>query len=450
MKCKKKNIIIGILILIIAFAFLVILCGGFYFLKTKKIEIKPKAEKSEVQAISFYHWWTSPGEEKALEALINVFAERYPGVAVLPTSVTGKSAGGGSFELFNVVQPMIVAGEAPDAFQMNAGYSAQRYVDGDYLEPVDEIWKAEKLEEVTHLSVQELCKLGDHYYGIPLNIHRTNVIWYNKSLLDENGITPEALTSWERFFEAAEKLKKGGIKYPISMGQIWTAGQVFEGIVASGGIEFYEDWINGKVTDSNDPRLKKAFDVFKEYISYINPDYKNTTWNSATESVIKKESAFNIMGDWNNGEFKTAGMIYGKDYGYFPLPGTENLYGMGVDTFQRPKGSIHPKSAEKWLKVVSSKEGQDAFNPLKGSISVRLDSDTEKYDEYQQDAIRDFWNATYMYPTLSNGAPVLFVDRIQNILENFIETGDGEDASEKMTNFSKEFNDIFIKEWILY
>ena len=409
----------------------------------------PPQKKQEVNALSFYHWWISPGESAAVNALIDVFADKYPGVAILPISVAGRDIGGGSFDLFNVIQPMIMAGEAPDAFQMNGGYSGGRFLGGNYLEQIDNIWEEEGLEEITPPIVQDISRYDGHYYAVPVNIHRTNVVWYNKKLLDENNIDPAFLTSWDAFFKACDTLQAAGVAYPVQMAAAWTAGQVFEGIIAGIGIDFYEDWINGKVTDPQDPKLLEAFEIFKKYLSYANPDSPELAWNAATNRVITGEGAFNIMGDWNNGEFKAAGLNYGVDYGVFAVPGTRRLYGLGIDTFQRPKGIAHPTNADRWLRVVVSKEGQDAFNPLKGSISARLDSDVTKYDNYQKSAIRDFWSAQYMYPTISNGVPVSLADKIQNTLADFIQNPDVNKAASEIADFTNSIPEQFTRIWIL-
>ena len=236
---------------------------------------------------------------------------------------------------------------------------------------------------------------------------------------------------------------------PVQMGTLWTIRHAMEGFMASMGIDFYEDWINGKLTDPNDPKIKKAIDVLEKYIDYANPDYINLSWNEATKRVIEGEGAFNIMGDWNNGEFKSANMIYNVDYGTFPVPGTEDMYAIVTDTFQRPKGSMHPESLKKWLKVVASKEGQDAFNPLKGSISARLDTETEKYDEYQKSAIKDFWSVRYMYPSISYGSPKSLDNEMINIIEDFIKNRDKEETAKKIAEIGLKNKSEFTKEWIL-
>ena len=43
-----------------------------------------------------------------------------------------------------------------------------------------------------------------------------------------------------------------------------------------------------------------------------------------------------------------------------------------------------------WLKVCGSLAGQDAFNPKKGSIAVRTDSNPALYDSYLQAAMKSW------------------------------------------------------------
>ena len=56
-----------------------------------------------------------------------------------------------------------------------------------------------------------------------------------------------------------------------------------------------------------------------------------------------------------------------------------------------------------WLKVCASKAGQDAFNPLKGSISARKDADKSLYDDYQKSALDDF-QSNQLVPSVVHGA----------------------------------------------
>jgi glucose/mannose transport system substrate-binding protein len=403
--------------------------------------------QEEENVLVIYHWWTSPGEKAALDSLINVFNEKYPNVTVVTMPITG----GAGYTMLEIIRPLVNTGEAPDAFQMHAGYEAKPYYTAGLLESVDKIWESEELEKVVPKVVQVMCQFDGHYYSVPVDIHRANVIWYNKKILDENKINPYTLTTWNSFFEVCDKLKSVGIKYPIQMGTDWTAVHVFESIIASEGIDFYEDWINGKVTSADDERLLRALETFKKYLSYVNPDNSNLEWNQVTARIISSDGAFNLMGDWANGEFKIAGMTYGVEYGSLIVPGTNNMYGLVIDTFQHPKGIVHPKNSEKWLKVVSSKEGQDAFNPIKGSISARVDTNLSKYDIYSQFAILDFGHIQYMFPSVvhGSGAPENFRIKLRKIIADFVVNQDVEKTAKELTDYTKEISDEYSIEWEL-
>jgi len=77
--------------------------------------------------------------------------------------------------------------------------------------------------------------------------------------------------------------------------------------------------VNGKVTDPTDPKLLDAIQVYKKYITLCQSGpilaFLGTT---RFDRVIKGDSAFNLMGDWANGEFTVAKKLnYGVDYGVF-------------------------------------------------------------------------------------------------------------------------------------
>ncbi len=406
------------------------------------------SSKEEANLLVIYHWWSSAGEAKALNELTNLFNEKYPDEIVEPILITG----GPGYKLREVIKTLILAKEAPDTFQMHSTYEAKPYFDGGLLQPVDDIWKLNNLEKVIPKVVQSMCKFEGHYYEVPINIHRVNLVWYNKQILEKNDINPDELNNWEAFFNACDKLEAAGVKYPIQISSGWTAAHTFESIIASQGISFYEDWVNGKVTSPKDPRLLKSLEILKKYLTYTNPDYGDFDWwNNAIARIISGEGAFNIMGDWANGDFKDAGMEYNKDYGSFPVPGTKNMYGLCIDTFQRLKNINHPKNLERWLQLVSSKEGQDAFNPIKGSISARIDTNASKYDSYQQSAILDFLVIKYMFPTVvhGSGAPESFKFKLTEIMSVFMDELDITQTANDLTDYTKEISNEYTIVWEL-
>jgi glucose/mannose transport system substrate-binding protein len=356
--------------------------------------------------VTIYHWWTSGGEAAAINALVAYFNTLYPNISVIQSPV----AGGAGYVFKSVIKPLVLAGEAPDAFQMHAGYEGAPYYAGGYLEPITNLWVAQNWEHYIPPVVAAMCKFGSDYYAVPVNIHRVNVLWYNKPILHANGIDPATLTTWTALFAACDTIianATNGISKPIALGDsgAWAAEHVFEQILASEGMGFYQDWANGKVTSATNATLLDALTKFGTYLGYVNTNHAALSWDQATARLIANTSVFNIMGDWANGEFLKAGKTFNVFYGAQASPGTSGDYGLCIDCFQHPKGVQHPANSLLWLTVVGSKDGQDTFNPLKGSIAARNDSDITKYGPYQATvAIPDFKAATHMFPSMTHGS----------------------------------------------
>ena len=93
------------------------------------------------------------------------------------------------------------------------------------------------------------------------------------------------------------------------------------------------------------------------------------------------------MGDWAYTYFaltkKLGTGVGGKqDYDVVASPGTEGVFDFLSDTFTLPTGARNPAAAKKWLVECGSTDGQDLFNPLKGSIPARTDADPSPYNDY--------------------------------------------------------------------
>ena len=400
----------------------------------------------EVDALEIYHWWTSGGEKAAIDALVGVFQLQYPDVAVIQSAVTG----GAGFAMLPIIKSLVLAGEAPDAFQMHAGYEGKPYYDAGLLEPIDYLWTSELKAAIPDV-VESMNMFGGHYYSMPVNIHRNNIVWYNTKLLNDSNIDPSELTTWPVFFDACNNLTGAGVTYPISMGEAWTAAHAFEQIAASVGIDFYEDWINGNVTSATDPDLLAALGIFETFLSYVDPASSLESWDAATARVINNQSAFNIMGDWANGEFFVIGQTFGVEYGTFAVPGTGNMYSLTIDCFQHPKGVAHPINSDRWLTVVGSNEGQDAFNPIKGSISARIDANLTKYGPYQLSAITDFTTVQFMYPSIvhGSGAPEAFKVKLNDIISGFVADKDEVAAAAAITAYTVSIASEYTVVWDL-
>jgi glucose/mannose transport system substrate-binding protein len=96
------------------------------------------------------------------------------------------------------------------------------------------------------------------------------------------------------------------------------------------------------------------------------------------------------MGDWAYGEFKKANQKDNEDFGWANFPETEGSFDMVGDGFTLATGAPHRNEALQWLKILGSKEGQLAFNKIKGSIPVRTDIDPKEFGPYHQWSMNSF------------------------------------------------------------
>lgn len=130
-------------------------------------------------------------------------------------------------------------------------------------------------------------------------------------------------------------------------------------------------------------------------LSYTNKDHAARNWQDAAQLVAKGEAAMNNMGDWAKGYFTTdLKLKVNEDFGWVTSPNTDGTFMVVTDTFALPKDSKDQATAKEFLKVLGSVEGQDVFNPLKGSIPARVDADVSKYDIYGKTTIEDFKRAS--------------------------------------------------------
>lgn len=109
------------------------------------------------------------------------------------------------------------------------------------------------------------------------------------------------------------------------------------------------------------------------------------------------------------------------------------------DSFGLPKGAPHRENAIAWLKLVGSRKGQDIFNPLKGSISARVDSHLSKYNVYSQSAANDFRTVT-LVGSMRHGvvANEGFMNDMGTVMETFLKNRNPRQAMMMMEAVAKQ------------
>ena len=361
----------------------------------------PAAGAAEGQ-VEVFSWWTGGGEAAGLEAMIEVFNAQYPDVEFVNAAV----AGGAGTNARAVLATRLQSGDPPDSWQGHAGQELiGTYVAGGQIESLNDLYDAQGWLDVMPETLIPLISQDGNIYSVPVNIHRANVLWYNPAVLEANGVAVP--TTIEEWFAAMDTLQAAGVT-PLALGEQWTKMHLLETILLGTlGPEAYNGLWDGS-TDWGSPEVKAALDNFAKALTYANSDSASLTWQDASQLVTNGDAAFNIMGDWAEGYFSgdpagnNLGLTPGTDYGWAPAPGTDGVFQFLSDSFTLAVGAPDQDGATAWLTVAGSKEGQEAFNPVKGSICARTDCDKSLFGEYLQSAMDD-WSTDTVVGSLTHG-----------------------------------------------
>ncbi|GAA3840325.1 extracellular solute-binding protein [Sphaerisporangium flaviroseum] len=345
-----------------------------------------QAAKKQVEVFS---WWTGPGEADGLKAMREIFEKQNPDLTFFDAAV----AGGSGDKARALLSSKLQAGQPPDTFQGHAGAELQGYIKGGKLEPLNSLYDELKLKEAFPQQLVDQITYEGNVYSVPVNIHRSNVLWFNPKVLKDAGIEAAPKTI-EEFITALQAVKKAG-KIPLSIGSEWTVVHLLESVLlGSLGTDAYNAlWAKG--ADWSGAAVTKALEDFKTILSYAGPPQDD--WQPAAKQVVDGAAAFNVMGDWAYGYFHNPpdgglGKTSKEDFDWAASPGTDGTFLWLSDSFTLPKGAPNKEGALAWLKVAASKEGQDAFNPKKGSIPARKDVDKALYKDYLEWDLNEWAN----------------------------------------------------------
>jgi glucose/mannose transport system substrate-binding protein len=367
------------------------------------------AGQTPVEVVS---WWTTGGEASGFNAIIDAFNTANPTIQVTNSAI----AGGAGSNAQAALQNRVLAGTPPDSFQVHMGHELlDTYVTPGYMDNLDDLYAANGWTTQFPKGVLDIVSAKDasgatHYYSVPLDIHRANVLWYNKTVFTSNNLTPPA--TWADFVTDAKVLAAKGIT-PLAVGDngIWASGMLLEVmLIAELGSDGYNGLWTG-VTDWSGAKVTAALNDFKTVLGYVNSDHSSLTWDQAADYLIpasagaQPKAAMTMMGDWAAGEFDNKKFT---DYGWIAAPGTTGVYDALADSFGLPSKAQHKDQVKLFLTLLGSAAGQDIFNPYKGSIPANSTAGhpatgAKQYSAYQTWAMGE-WKADSIVPSLEHGA----------------------------------------------
>jgi len=224
-------------------------------------------------------------------------------------------------------------------------------------------------------------KPDGHWVAAPMNIHRINWLWANKSVLAAAGITALPKT-WAEFNSDCDTIiAKTGKICLAHLSADWTDATTFEVIVYGQDIDLFKKaFVEGDVDALRSEGMVKAFEQFRTMVTkYMDPAIAGRDYDSASNMMAKGDAAFFIMGDWEIGVLQAAGFKPGTDIlcGQAPTDWAKPGFILNSDSvvFFKQKDPEYVEGQTLLAKLILSPEFQTIFNQAKGSIPARLDVD---------------------------------------------------------------------------
>jgi glucose/mannose transport system substrate-binding protein len=340
---------------------------------------------SSVNQLEVYSWWTGPGEEEGLNAMVKEFKDQNPGINFVNAAVSG---GAGS-NAKAILASRLLANDPPDSYQRHAGLELLDDVRSGKVQDLSSLYAEQNWRSVFPQGLLQDLTINGKIYAVPVDIHRANLIYFLPSTLKALGIA-HAPRTWDEFLAQAETIKAKG-KEPLALGPEWSQKQLMETVLLGQlGADNYERLFQGQISWTS-PDVEHALDTFGKVLK--DSDIKSAAgdWQPQVDRVASGAAVYAVMGDWTSAYFDNVKKLpWQSGYSVAASPGSDGVYDFLSDSFTLPTGARRPDLTRDWLIECGSTEGQNLFNPLKGSVPARTDADASIYKGYLDWALKQW------------------------------------------------------------
>ena len=197
------------------------------------------------------------------------------------------------------LQQLLAGRNAPDIyFEWTGSRLAQRYADG-YAADLTEAVTTGPIAGLFDESVFPAATIDGKVVMLPHTADVTNVLWYNKQILADNGITPP--TTWAELLAACDTLSAAGI-IPIASGNkdLWAAGNWLAHMASRVvGEDVYAATLGGSGKFAT-PEWETAFGYIAELTAHhcVNDSANAIDDNSGAQLFFQGKAAMHAIGSW--------------------------------------------------------------------------------------------------------------------------------------------------------
>lgn len=397
MKSKTQLFrIIGLMIIILAFAFMLISCGSEEQSETSapggdETSASETGEESAAETIEIVYWsmWNEDEPQgQVVKSAIEAYEADHPNVDVKVTWY-GR-------DMRNLLGPALEAGETIDVYDIWAGGKADALDLSPLLtQPALSAGNQESDLTVAQSIMPALWESMDvlngdgQIVGVPYNPFVV-MVFYNKDHFAAAGIE-NAPQTWDEMLAAAEALRAAGYEpftedidayMDIIIGAFGERALTCDGLLATVNDTSGEAW--------NSPEALQMAQAVADFSPYLAPGTDGNLYPAGQQRVALGEVTMNLNGSWLPSELLD---LTGPDFnwGVFSFPnlpsgtGSNTHVESGSQALGINQASENPDVAFELLRYVSSFEAQSAMAKEAASPAARIDVPWEGplFDAYQ-------------------------------------------------------------------
>ena len=335
--------------------------------------------------------WGNPGELSRYQELTKDFNSRHTDIEAEFIPIPG--------EYDQKILTQLTGGTAPDIFYAGDGLIVKLIENQSienltpYMEdPESQIKKEDYFEGLWGAAVRD-----GQTYGVTVDCNPM-VLWYNKKVLSEAGITemPADLQengewTWEKFQEMTDKIRETG-KYGYVLDNSWNS---YHSWVTSNGGQVYDD--SGKFVGATDPKSVEAFKFLYDNVKTKNITFSGTLpkGQGGDAMFMSNQVGFVAAGRWYLPLFKkNEGLEY--DVVTWPTNTGNKIEPAGIATafLVMNKASKNKEEAYRFFSEFVSAEGQryrlqgggNAVPSVKGVDDVVMEGNLPEHSQMFLDA----------------------------------------------------------------
>ena len=309
----------------------------------------------------------------------------------------------------------------PNVFQVNAGSDVLRWVNARNPESAD-VCALDRLRDTYGWSDRyfsaALAPLTCHakLYGLPVGIHRLNVLFYNRDVFADLAkraraqgtelVEPSRLTSAQDLLSELERVRQLGAVAPTGQPLLplaidttgdWPLTHIaFENLLVSLGNHAYETLWMGGLEGADAARAAELETTLEEMVAVLRALHgfsafpTRVSWQEALRQVGAGEALMTIGGDWGLAQLGPDALSSVETAAF---PGTDGSFVYTPDSFAVPRElGKNGFPARSFLHdVIANKDALIEFSKAKHSIPPRQDLTPDEIEALAGENLR----ATY-------------------------------------------------------